>query len=323
MISAEDFLAAHPASPVRDDGVPDAVDADGTTRGPRQSGGAFGASRDGDAVRFARGARRAGKRRNGLGPGKRASGGFDGDAVRFARGARRAGKRRNGLGPGKRASGGFAYTPAEDPRDGQACKEAALRLLDAAPRSSGGLRGKLAERGYADDVIGAVIDRLVELRLLDDEEYARSVVRACVNRMMGKRGAILEMTRKGVDDALARRIADEAAAEGVFDDAAWELGRHVANRTRGKDPQTAKRRFWSAGGRKGHDPAVLRDEGVFDDAAWELGRHVANRTRGKDPQTAKRRFWSAGGRKGHDPAVLRDVSDVLFQRHGAEGEEGK
>lgn len=245
MISAEDFLAAHPASPVRDDGVPDAVDADGTTRGPRQSGGAFGASRDGDAVRF-------------------------------ARGARRAGKRRNGLGPGKRASGGFAYTPAEDPRDGQACKEAALRLLDAAPRSSGGLRGKLAERGYADDVIGAVIDRLVELRLLDDEEYARSVVRACVNRMMGKRGAILEMTRKGVDDALARRIADEAAAEGVF-----------------------------------------------DDAAWELGRHVANRTRGKDPQTAKRRFWSAGGRKGHDPAVLRDVSDVLFQRHGAEGKEGK
>ena len=77
-----------------------------------------------------------------------------------------------------RRGSGFGYTLTESPQDEEACKEAALRLLDAAARSTGGLRGKLAERGYEPQVIDAVIDRLVELRLLDDEDYARTTMRA-------------------------------------------------------------------------------------------------------------------------------------------------
>lgn len=207
-------------------------------------GGTFGASRDDDVVRYARGGRRARDGRRGR---RERRGGYGKDGA----GA--------GLGGRRRSSGGFAYTPTDDPHDEERCKEAALRLLDAAARSTGALRAKLAERGYADDVIGRVVERLTELRLLDDEEYARSVARSCVNRMMGMRGAVMEMTRKGVDRALATRVAAEAADDGVFVDAAWALGRSVAARTRGKDPQTAHRRFWSAGGRKGHDPQTLRE----------------------------------------------------------------
>ena len=143
--------------------------------------------------------------------------------------------------------------------DEDACKEAALRLLDAAARSTGGLRGKLAERGYEPQVIDAVIDRLVELRLLDDEEYARMVVRGCVGRMMGMRGTVMELTRKGVDRAVARSVVQEAAEQGVFDEAAWELGRSVAHKARACGVEVQRRRFWSAGGRKGHDPQVLRE----------------------------------------------------------------
>lgn len=286
MISVEEFLAAHP--------VPAAQDG-GAVRGTAGTGhdvGAPGSAADGPAApavrRTGRGAAQAtadGGAAMDSGadadacvdggasadmdaplPAARFGGVFGAsgcDEVRRARGARHAGgvRGRGRRDERRRSAGGFAYTPTDDPHDEERCKEAALRLLDAAARSTGALRAKLAERGYADDVVTKVVDRLIELRLLDDEEYARSVARSCAKRMMGMRGAVMEMTRKGVDRALAMRVVAEAADDGVFVDAAWALGRAVAARTRGKDAQVARRRFWSAGGRKGHDPQTLREVG--------------------------------------------------------------
>lgn len=147
---------------------------------------------------------------------------------------------------------------AQDPDDVDACREAALRLLDAAARSSGSLRARLLDKGYGERTVDQVIDRLGELHLIDDEAYAESVMRICAGRMMGRRGAVMELARRGVDRALANRVADEADGRGVFEEAAWELGRQVARRTQGLDTQVRMRRFWSAGGRKGHDPETLR-----------------------------------------------------------------
>ncbi|WP_169240467.1 regulatory protein RecX [Bifidobacterium olomucense] len=142
--------------------------------------------------------------------------------------------------------------------DKEACRESALRLLDAAPRSSSALRDRLLGKGYAEDTVAQVVERLIAVRLLDDEEYAESVVRICAGRMMGRRGTLMELSRKGVDRVLAQQVTDEADQQGVFEDAAWELGRRVARKTQGLDRQVRQRRFWSAGGRKGHNPETLR-----------------------------------------------------------------
>ncbi|PWG64791.1 RecX family transcriptional regulator [Bifidobacterium callitrichidarum] len=146
----------------------------------------------------------------------------------------------------------------DDADDEDSCRDAALRLLDAAPRSSGALRDRLLGKGYAEDTVECVIERLIAVRLLNDEDYAESVIRVCAGRMMGRRGAVMELSRKGVDRALAQQVADEAERRGVFEDAAWELGRRVARKTKGLDRQVRQRRFWSAGGRKGHSPETLR-----------------------------------------------------------------
>ena len=145
-----------------------------------------------------------------------------------------------------------------DSRDVDACREAALRLLDASPRSSGGLRARLMDKGYDERAIDAVIGRLTELKLLDDRAYAESAVRYCLNRLMGGRGAVMELRRKGIDSALASRVVDEVARQGLFEESAWELGRKVCRKTQGLDRQVRLRRFWAAGGRKGHDPETLR-----------------------------------------------------------------
>ena len=98
----------------------------------------------------------------------------------------------------------------EDPCDVDACRESALRLLDAADRPSGALRDRLIDKGYDDETVAAVVDRLIEVGLVDDESYAQSAVRYCVGRLMGYRGAVMELARKGVDRPLAERVCDEA-----------------------------------------------------------------------------------------------------------------
>lgn len=157
-----------------------------------------------------------------------------------------------------RVVAGVSRTP-DDPNDLDACREAALRLLDAAPRPSGAMRERLVGKGYVPEVVDDVIARLIRVRLIDDEAYAQSAVRYCASRLMGYRGAVMELKRKGVDRQLAQRVCDEAESQGVFAEAAWELGRRTARKTAGLDVEVRKRRFWSAGGRKGHDPEVLRE----------------------------------------------------------------
>lgn len=154
-------------------------------------------------------------------------------------------------------SGGTAST-VDDPKDIDACREAALRLLDAAPRSSGALRARLIDKGYDVAVVDEVIERLIVVNLLDDDDYAQCTVRYCVHRLMGARGALMELTRKGVDRQTAEHAVNEARDRGLFEEAAWELGRQYAGKTQGLDPNKRRQRFWSAGGRKGHDPETLR-----------------------------------------------------------------
>lgn len=190
-----------------------------------------------------------------------------------ARGWKRHGKREAARSSWAGGSGAKAVARSKecpcDSSDEDACREAALRLLDCADRSSGALLERLVLKGYDETVADAVVSRLREVGLVNDEEYARSVVRYCAGRMLGERGTLLELSRKHVDRALAQQVVGEARDAGVFVDAAWELGRSVAARTAGLDLQVRRRRFWAAGGRKGHSPDILREVfySLFDNEA--------------------------------------------------------
>ncbi|KFF31388.1 regulatory protein RecX [Bifidobacterium bombi] len=145
----------------------------------------------------------------------------------------------------------------DDPDDYESCREAALSLLDSAARSSGGIRKRLISKGYGEEVSSEVVDRLVQLHLIDDEAYAQSVVRSCLARQFGSRGVFQELRRKDVDSDLASAQVRLAEEQGAFEDAAWELGCKVAAKTQGLDMEVRRRRFWGAGGRKGHDSETL------------------------------------------------------------------
>ena len=167
--------------------------------------------------------------------------------------------RRRGRRPrvGGFGGGSAPAAPRADADDADACREAALTLLDAAARSSGALARRLVDKGFDTNVVDQVIDRLTKLGLLDDQAYAQDLLRSCLHRTMGERGVLSEMTRKGLDPGLAAQVVAQASREGLFVDSAYELGRKVARKTAGLDLKVRKRRFWSAGSRKGHSPGLL------------------------------------------------------------------
>ncbi|GAB3585327.1 hypothetical protein GCM10027579_19120 [Calidifontibacter terrae] len=89
-------------------------------------------------------------------------------------------------------------------------KAIVLRQLTMAPRSRHQLAEKLRQKGCDDDVATAVLDRMTEVGLIDDEAYARMLVRSQqAGRGLAKRALAQELRRKGVDDDVVRDTLDE------------------------------------------------------------------------------------------------------------------
>ena len=85
-----------------------------------------------------------------------------------------------------------------------------LRLLTARARTRAELAGQLTKRGYPDDVSERVLDRLAEVGLVDDRDFAEQWVRSRhVNAGKGKRALVSELRTKGVDDeVITAALAD-------------------------------------------------------------------------------------------------------------------
>jgi regulatory protein len=85
-----------------------------------------------------------------------------------------------------------------------------LRLLTVRARTRAELAGQLTKRGYPEDVSAGVLDRLTDVGLVDDEDFAEQWVRSRhVNAGKGKRALASELRTKGVDDeVIAAVLAD-------------------------------------------------------------------------------------------------------------------
>jgi regulatory protein len=104
---------------------------------------------------------------------------------------------------------------AELSREEQA-RALCLRLLTARARTRAELEGQLAKRGYPDDVSTRVLDRLTDVGLIDDTDFAEQWVRSRrINAGKGKRALAAELRTKGVDnDVITAALADiDAGAE--------------------------------------------------------------------------------------------------------------
>ena len=119
-----------------------------------------------------------------------------------------------------------------------------LRLLTARARTRSELEGQLAKRGYADDVSERVLDRLAQVGLIDDADFAEQWVRSRrVNAGKGKRALAAELRTKGVDDEVITTTLAGIDA-GAERERAEQLVRDKLRREKlgdGDDPKVVRR----------------------------------------------------------------------------------
>lgn len=153
-----------------------------------------------------------------------------------------------------------------------AARNIVLRRLTRAPQTRAQLHDALAAKGIPEDVAQAVLDRMTEVGLVDDVEYAAMYVRSRrATRGLAPRVLAQEMRAKGVaDDIIDAELAgidhaeDRALAESL-------VVRRLAS-TAGLDPDTRVRRLAGMLIRKGYSPglafdvvkAALRDDELAD-----------------------------------------------------------
>jgi regulatory protein len=136
-----------------------------------------------------------------------------------------------------------------------------LRLLTARARTRAELAGQLAKRGYPDDVSDRALDRLAQVGLVDDVDFAEQWVRSGrVNAGKGKRALASELRTKGVDDEIitATLAGIDAGAER---ERAGQLVRDKLRREKLSDDDDAKvaRRLVGMLARRGYSQTMAFD----------------------------------------------------------------
>jgi len=138
---------------------------------------------------------------------------------------------------------------------------AAVRILTKRAKSSGELRRKLREYKHEPEAIEWSIERLIDLGVLNDEEYARMVVRSQLSRKpAGRRLLTGKLREKGVDQAIVQRVLDEMLEErDTLADArklAEQAARSISDR---HETEVRRRRITGRLARRGFDFDVIRN----------------------------------------------------------------
>ena len=148
-----------------------------------------------------------------------------------------------------------------------------LRLLTARARTRAELEGQLAKRGYPYDVSKRVLDRLTQVGLIDDADFAEQWVRSRrANAGKGKRALAAELRTKGVDNDVIMAALDGIDA-GPERQRAEKLVRDRLRREKLGDDDDAKiaRRLVGMLARRGYSQTMAFDV-VKDELANERER---------------------------------------------------
>ncbi|MFN8587919.1 MAG: regulatory protein RecX [Candidatus Eisenbacteria bacterium] len=151
---------------------------------------------------------------------------------------------------------------AEPNTDTTAAREAALKLLERSRRTRSDLERRLRDKGFAPQAITEVVDRLAEVGLVNDAEYARAFLAGRWGRRpAGWSKLQRELRAKGVDD---EAILSGRGLIEQRDGAADELGMarkllaQVQARYARFEPRVRNQRLYALLARRGFDGDTIR-----------------------------------------------------------------
>ena len=166
---------------------------------------------------------------------------------------------KTGLHVGKQLSA-EEFAKLEQIESGDKAYLAALRFLEARPRSIAEVRARLGRKDYAPEAIDAAIMRLAELELLDDAAFARYwVENRQANRPRGTGALRDELRRKGIDADVTAEVLNDDTLTGDEAASAWGLARGALRKYAGsRDRNAFTRRMGSYLQRRGYTFEIIR-----------------------------------------------------------------
>ena len=176
----------------------------------------------------------------------------------FALGVSLATITKTGLHVGKQLSA-EEFAKLEQIESGDKAYLAALRFLEARPRSIAEVRTRLGRKEFAPEAIDAAIARLAELELLDDAAFARYwVENRQAYRPRGAGALRDELRRKGIDADVTAEVLDDVLT-GDEAASASGLARAALHKYAGSlDRNAFTRRMGSYLQRRGYTFEVIR-----------------------------------------------------------------
>jgi regulatory protein len=149
-----------------------------------------------------------------------------------------------------------------------------LRLLTARARTRAELAGQLAKRGYPDDLSARVLDRLTDVGLLDDADFAAQWVHSRrANAGKCKRALAAELHTKGVDNDVITAVLNGIDA-GAERGRAEQLVQAKLRRENLDDDAKVSRRLVAMLARRGYSQTMAYDVVSVELAAERERRRV-------------------------------------------------
>ncbi|MEU1389522.1 recombination regulator RecX [Nonomuraea sp. NPDC005730] len=155
---------------------------------------------------------------------------------------------------GPDAGSSAAAAPAADPES--VARAICLRLLTMAPKTRAQLAEALRKRDVPDEAAGKVLDRFVELGLINDEAFAEAWVDSRHHgRGLAKRALAAELRHRGVDTETVKEAVERLDSDQEAETARRLVDRKLAS-TRSLDSQTRTRRLAGMLARKGYSSGL-------------------------------------------------------------------
>ena len=188
---------------------------------------------------------------------------------------------KTGLHVGKQLSA-EEFAKLEQIESGDKAYLAALRFLEARPRSIAEVRARLGRKDYAPEAIDAAIARLAELELLDDAAFARYwVENRQANRPRGAGALRDELRRKGIDADVTAEVLNDDSLTGDEAASAWGLARGALRKYAGSHDRNAfTRRMGSYLQRRGYTFEVIRP--IVDQLWAEVSEAAEEESKAED-----------------------------------------
>ena len=142
-------------------------------------------------------------------------------------------------------------------------RQYAFLLLSYKARTTTELRQRLARKGFSPDIQSRTLQRLAELKMMDDAGYARQFAQDRVTvGHKGKWRVRGELLKRGV----AREHIEEALASAPDEtEAAREVAAKYLSRNKHLEPEVLKRRLYALLARRGFSPDTIRQVTSIDD----------------------------------------------------------